>query len=335
VHYTRSNGKEGFLNLTVNPFISNSAGQRGILVLGQDVTEQRLLQAQLTQAQKLEAIGQLAAGIAHEINSPAQFIADNINFVQTSFEKLHRIFAQYRHFFDAAKNAPDLSPLAAQVEAAISPARPDYLLAEIPMAVADALEGINRVAAIVTAMKTFSHPGVSEKIPVDINKAIQSTITIARHEWKYVARLQTDFDPHLLSVPCLPGEFNQAMLNIIVNAAHAIAQVAGSHPDEKGLITIATRQVGPWVEIQISDTGAGIPDSIKTKIFDPFFTTKEVGRGTGQGLSIAHAVIVDKHQGTIGFDTQIGHGTTFTIRLPLEVAAAPSLEIEALNDHQD
>ena len=193
----------------------------------------------------------------------------------------------------------------------------DYLLAEIPKAVQQSLEGIGRVASIVRAMKEFSHPGTGQKSAVDLNHAIECTITVARNEWKYVAEVVTDFDPHLPPVPCLAGEFNQVILNLIINATHTIADVVGDGSQGKGTITIRTRHAGQWAEIQVRDTGAGIPENIRNRIFEPFFTTKGVGKGTGQGLAISRSVIVDKHGGTLGFETQVGQGTTFTLRLPL------------------
>ena len=170
-------------------------------------------------------------------------------------------------------------------------------------------------------MKEFSHPGTKEKIAVDLAKTIQSTITVASNEWKYVAELVTEFDPALPQVSCLPGEFNQVVLNLIVNAAHAIADVVGEAGNGKGTITVSTRRDGEWAEIRIRDSGTGIPEHARAKIFDPFFTTKGVGKGTGQGLAIAHSVIVEKHGGTIHFETETGKGTTFVIRIPIQSAS--------------
>jgi signal transduction histidine kinase len=191
-----------------------------------------------------------------------------------------------------------------------------YLLEEIPKAIRQTLEGVNRVATLVSAMKEFSHPGGKEKSLLDLNKAIQSTITVARNEWKYVADMETDFDPDLPQIACLPGEFNQVILNLVVNAAHAIADACGEKSETKGKITIRTANYPDWVEIRVQDTGSGIPEKVRSRIFDPFFTTKDVGKGTGQGLAIARSVIVDKHQGTIHFETAEGKGSTFIIRLP-------------------
>ena len=196
----------------------------------------------------------------------------------------------------------------------------DYLEFEVPRAIDQALEGIRRVGNIVKAMKEFSHPGSELKKPIDINHAIETTITVARNEWRYVADVETYFE-ELPMVPCLAGEFNQAILNLIINAAHAIGDVVGDGTRKKGLIVLRTRRDGEWVEISIQDTGIGIPEGIASRIFEPFFTTKDVGRGTGQGLTLAHAVIVKKHGGKIWFESEQGKGTTFFIQLPLSNVA--------------
>ena len=177
---------------------------------------------------------------------------------------------------------------------------------------------MERVAKIVRSMKEFSHPGFDEKTSVDINRALENTITVARNEWKYVADIKTDFEADLPLVACLPGALNQVFLNIIINAAHAISDNRNDAPDSKGIITASTRSNGNSVEIRISDTGQGIPENIQPRIFDPFFTSKEVGRGTGQGLAISHSVIVEKHGGSISFETETGKGTTFIIQLPIQ-----------------
>jgi len=299
--------------------------QNGVVVrydgMCQDITERKQLQEQLLQAQKLESVGQLAAGIAHEINTPIQYIGDNVRFMKEAFQDLRSLLENYERLLLAAQdNALSRNTIQlAEVEAAkraVKSVDVGYLLEEIPKAVDQTLEGVSRVAAIVSAMKEFSHPDTKEKIPLDLNHAIKSTITVARNEWKYVADMETEFDPSLPLISCLPGEFNQVILNLIVNAAHAIADVVKKEGSGKGKIKVQTRNCSEWIEIRIQDTGTGIPKKVQPRIFDPFFTTKEIGKGTGQGLAIARSVIVDKHGGSIHFETEEGKGTTFIIRLP-------------------
>ncbi|RLB15494.1 MAG: histidine kinase, partial [Deltaproteobacteria bacterium] len=283
-----------------------------------DITERKLLERQLAQAQKLESIGQLAAGIAHEINTPTQYVGDNTRFLKEGFEDLDRLVNEYQELVKELSEKGGFEESIERVTEIADEIDLEYLREEIPLAIKQSLAGVERVAKIVRAMKEFSHPGSDEKTPTDLNKAIENTVTVARNEWKYVADLEIDFDEKLPPVPCLPGEMNQVILNMIVNASHAIADVVGDGANGKGTITIRTRKEEEWAEIRIEDTGAGIPEEIRERIFDPFFTTKEVGKGTGQGLSIAHNVIVDKHGGMIDVESDAGKGTTFIIRLPLE-----------------
>ncbi len=314
--FIRSDGKNGFLGLTLNPIQCRKAFCN-ILIMGADITQQKLLESQLNQAQKLESIGQLAAGIAHEINTPTQYVSDNVHFLKDAFADLTDLIGKYRDVIEQVKSGEPVSESIEELEELEEEVDLQYLAQEVPAALDQSLEGLGRVARIVLAMKEFSHPGENQKQKVDINKALESTITVSRNEWKYVAEMKTEFDPQLPLVPCLPGEINQVFLNIIVNAAHAIADKIGSQPETKGLITINTGHDDNHCEIRISDTGKGIPEAIRHRIFDPFFTTKEVGKGTGQGLAISHDVVVNKHCGSIAVETETGQGTTFVIRLPL------------------
>jgi|GEM_PF-2201841 PAS domain S-box-containing protein len=298
-----------------------TGGKKFIISFYRDITENKILQMKLTQSQKLESIGQLAAGIAHEINTPMQYISDNTSFLEESFADIKALIEKYQVFLNEVKGQAVFPESVAGVEDAVKDADFEFLSEEIPKAIEQSIEGIERVVKIVGAMKEFSHPGTNEKTAVDINKVIESTITVSRNEWKYVSEVETDFDPTLPKVPCLPAEFNQVILNMIVNASHAISDVAdiGSGSNgHKGTIKISTHQDGDYVEVRVSDTGSGIPVEVRDKIFDPFFTTKDVGEGTGQGLAIAHAVIVGKHEGELSFETEEGEGTTFIIRLPME-----------------
>ncbi len=299
---------------------SRAVRQNGVVVsyegMIEDITESKLMRSQLFQAQKLESVGQLAAGIAHEINTPTQYIGDNVRFLKDAFRDLTSLVANYERLLAAAKGNTLSSETVQEIAGAVARADAGYLLEEIPKAIEQTLEGIDRVSKLVGAMKEFSHPDTKEKTLVDLNHSIQCTITVARNEWKYVADMETDFDPSLPPISCQPGEFNQVILNLIVNSAHAIADVVGKGGPAKGKIKVQTRDCPGWAEIRIQDTGTGIPEKARARIFDPFFTTKEIGKGTGQGLAIAHSVVVDKHDGSIHFETEDGKGTTFIIRLP-------------------
>ena len=308
--------------------VENAPGERdNVLLISRDITsrkeaeeERKAMEVQLRHAQKMEAIGQLAAGVAHEINTPVQYINDNLRFLKDAFQDLEEVFTRERDF---VRQASGEGPCAAEAQALaqwVEAKDTDYLLEEVPKALEQSMEGVKRVSTIIQAMKNFSHPGAEGRSSVDLNLALENTILLARNEWKYVADLETDLDPALPSVECYPSEINQVFLNLVVNAAHAIEDVVGN-TGAKGTIHIQTRSGEGWAEIRVRDTGPGIPEPIRDKIFLPFFTTKAVGKGSGQGLAIAHSVVA-KHRGTVTFETQAGQGTTFIVRLPLE--APPS-----------
>jgi signal transduction histidine kinase len=289
---------------------------RGMML---DVTDQRRLENDLAQAQKLESVGRLAAGVAHEINTPVQFVSDSVHFVREAMDDLTAIVDKYRELRTATQNpsqsGANVAAAAKAAEAAEDDADLDYILENAPVALDRARDGLGRVAAIVRSMKEFAHPDRKEMAQADLNQAIQSTLVIASNEYKYVAEVETEF-AEIPPVNCYAGEINQVVLNLIVNAAHAIGDVVKG-TGAKGTIKIATRMLGDQVEISIGDTGKGIPVDVRSRIFDPFFTTKEVGKGTGQGLAIARTVVVDKHGGTLHFESELGQGTTFYIRLPI------------------
>jgi len=290
--------------------------------LGQTLAQLRGTQAKLIQAQKLEAIGQLAAGIAHEVNTPTQYVSDNTTFAQKGVAGLITVLQAAMAVVQAAREGTIDSELIAAADAAVSKAKLPYLVKQLPRALEQSREGLGRIASIVQAMKEFSHPSGSEKKPVNLREAIETTIAVARNEWKYVAEVELEMAADMPLVPVLRNEFNQVILNLIVNAAHAIGESTAGGSQGKGKISIVGQMLGDHVEIRISDTGAGIPESVRAKVFEPFFTTKEVGKGTGQGLAIAYSVIVDKHQGSIAFETEVDRGTTFVLCLPLVVSAA-------------
>ncbi|MHB8635937.1 MAG: two-component system sensor histidine kinase NtrB [Fimbriimonadaceae bacterium] len=290
-----------------------------------DITERKHLETQLSQAQKLESIGQLAAGIAHEINTPTQYIGDNTRFLQDAFADTLKLLDAYAEFESCAKAPPLTEENFAELEELKQVADIDFLKEEIPKAIHESLEGIARVSTIVSAMKDFSHPGVESMMISDLNRILESTATVARNEWKYVADLNLNLHPALPAIACLPGEIGQVVLNLIINGSHAIGdKIAGT--DGRGTITIESTHDESHVIIRVSDTGNGIPERVRTRIFDPFFTTKEVGKGTGQGLAIAHNVIVERHNGALTFETEEGTGTIFTIRLPKSQPIADVLD---------
>ena len=313
---------------TVNWNFFNKCDNTGqpveLMGFGNDVTDQklaeqerRMMEIQLRHAQKIESIGHLAAGIAHEVNTPNQYIGDNIRFLKKSFHHFEKLLRQHEQLLRAIKDNAPTPDLVAEIDETSRSCDLNFLIEETPRAIEQSLEGVNSVTRIVRAMRDFSHPGTGEKIPTDLNEAVETTLVVSANEWKYVANMVKDLQPDLPQVPCLPGELNQVVLNLVVNAAHAIAGVVGDGSHGKGTITVSTRRCGDWAEINVRDTGTGIPEPIRDKVFDPFFTTRPVGKGTGQGLAIARSVIVSRHGGTITFQTQMGVGTVFTVRLPI------------------
>lgn len=255
---------------------------------------ERLREVQVRHAQKMEAVGQLAAGVAHEINTPIQFVSDSAYFLQTAFDDLLA-------FIDGQKSADE--------------ADLDYLRSQIPKALERTIKGLDRVANIVRALKGFSYSSQGEKVLADPNRLVEDTLLVCKNEYRYIADVTT----RLRTVPllsCHPGDICQVLLNLVVNAAHAIE----SRPrlEQRGQIAIETELVDDQIVIRVSDDGPGIPEAIQQRIFEPFFTTKEVGRGTGQGLAISRAIVVDGHSGRLDFETELGKGTTFRVWLPLK-----------------
>ena len=304
--------KDGSLyseHMTITPVRAERGAITHFIAVKFDISARKALEAQLMQAQKLESIGQLAAGVAHEINTPIQFIGDNLRFLAEASTQL----------FQAVEAL--LKAAAAEAGQLTDVAELDYLREEIPRATAESLDGVEHVAEIVRAMKAFSHPGTQDSSMSDLNGIVGNAATISRNEWKYACALELDLDPDLPLVPCHPGELGQVMLNLIVNAAHAIVEDRGPQPAAKGTIRIRTRAHGDAVRIEVQDDGPGIPAEHREKVFDPFFTTKEVGRGSGQGLAIAYTVITELHRGSIRLESALGEGTTFFIDLPMEAPA--------------
>ena len=283
-----------------------------------DNTDEKEQEQQNSQDQRLASIGQLAAGIAHEINSPLQYITNYTQFLNEAFTDLKGLLEGYAGLMEKASACEGAAELIAEAHRMVKDADLDFMLEEIPNALKHTTDGIAWVTKIVRSMKELSHPGQVDMSPVDLNKAVEASITVSRNEWKYAAELESEFDEDLPLVTCMGGEINQAVLNLIVNAAHAVADTgAGQDGAPKGIVGVRTRRDGDMAEITITDTGTGIPEDIQARIFDPFFTTKDVGKGTGQGLAIAYSVIVKKHKGSLTFQTEQGRGTSFVISIPI------------------
>jgi len=308
------------LKLEVNPRLIYREGKPvGIQAIARDITGRDVAEIELRRAQKLESVGRLASGIAHEINTPIQFVGDNVRFLQDAFGELRSLLKKFQELCKSTNEKRSGPEFACELDRIAAESDSDYLLQEIPKALAQTLDGVERVVTIVRAMKEFAHPESKGMAPADLNRALSNTLTVARNELKYVADVETDFGK-LPPVVCSVSDMNQVFLNLLVNAAHAIADVV-KETGKKGKIRVSTSLDVVTAVIAISDTGAGIPESIRDRIFDPFFTTKEVGRGTGQGLALARSV-VDRHKGTLTFETELGRGTCFYVRLPIANAGS-------------
>lgn len=314
-HLTRS---QNIIDVEINYHLLDYDGRRAALTIAQDVTERNKLEIGLRHAQKLEAVGGLASGIAHELNTPIQFVGDNIRFLQDGFNSLKTLLGILQEVKCAAETGSVAGSLLREAKQAVTDGDLPYLMEEIPKALNQSLDGVERVATIVRAMKDFAHSEQNHNAAADLNKALASTLIVARNEIKYVADVITDFGD-IPPVECRLGDLNQVFLNLLVNAAHAI-ESAMNITGKKGVIRIQSRLEGEHVRIAISDTGSGIPEAIRDKVFEPFFTTKAVGRGTGQGLAISRTIVVDKHGGSLTFETEMGRGTTFWITLPVSSA---------------
>jgi two-component system NtrC family sensor kinase len=330
----RRDGTSYWLGVTIRPLFDADGRLTHSVAVGADITAKReelqkkqALQHQLVEemrerermvielqlAQKLESVGRLAAGIAHEINTPIQYVGDSVHFLRSAYDDLNQVLDICRQAVDDLP--PGADHAASKLALAEAAARHDleFLRTEIPKAFERTFDGVERVTNIVKAMKEFAHPDEKEHNPADLNHALQTTLLVASNEYKYLAKIDTDF-AELPPVICNVGELNQVFLNLIVNAAHAI-QDAGKDVTT-GRIRVSTALDGDTALIRISDNGCGVPAENLSKLYDPFFTTKEVGRGTGQGLAITHSILVDKHGGDISVQSTVGLGTEFTLRLP-------------------
>jgi two-component system NtrC family sensor kinase len=318
--------KDGqLIDVEVSSLRVNFTGVPSVLVAAHDISERMRMEVELRHGQKLQAVGELAAGVAHEINTPIQFVGNNAEFLRSAIPRLMGLLEKHEKVYEELQS--HCSPgVTNEIKAAQETADLPFLRTEIPTALAQTADGVERVASIVRALKKFSHVEQgSEKAAADLNEALESTLIVSRNELKYVANVVTAFGD-LPPVMCYLGDLNQVFLNLLVNAAHAIAEVV-KKTGQRGQIRVETRTEEEWAVIAIRDTGAGIPVEIRGRIFDPFFTTKGVGKGTGQGLALARAIVVEKHGGTLTFETEIGKGTTFYVRIPLVAPGVAEEEI--------
>jgi two-component system, NtrC family, sensor kinase len=317
----RHDGKVLTCHTVKSPIFDSTGKVCKTVAVIRDITERRRLELELRQAQKLESLGRLSSGIAHEINTPIQFVSDETHFVRKGLKGVLELCDLYRAFVVKSERGEVTPEDIAAIHCAEVESKLQFVIKNIPPALEAILDGTNRVAELVQSMKEFAHPDRGDRELADINRALKTTATICANETKYVADMAMDLG-ELPQVSCYVNELNQVFVNLLVNAAHAIGDVvAGS--TEKGKITIKSRHINDDVIVSISDTGMGIPEAIRLKIFDPFFTTKGVGKGTGQGLALA-LIVVDKHGGSLTFDTEIGLGTTFHIRIPVKAASNPA-----------
>ncbi len=311
----RKNGDHMLADAQSTVVLDSQGRTKMIISIVEDATERNRLEVELRHSQKLESVGRLAAGIAHEINTPIQFVGDNVNFLSGSFEQLLALCDLYRQLCAKAANAPLSEADLAHQKQEEEEADLDYIRSAIPTSIASTIDGVGRVARIVQSMKAFAHPDRGERSTADINTALRNTLTVATNELKYVAQVETKFGD-VPAISCFLSDLNQVFLNLLVNAAHAIGDVVGKS-GQRGTIRVRTYVEKDNLVIAISDTGPGIPPAVQSRIFEPFFTTKEVGKGTGQGLALARSVVTEQHGGSITFETEMGKGTTFFIRLPL------------------
>ncbi|MCA9572733.1 MAG: hypothetical protein KC656_33065, partial [Myxococcales bacterium] len=319
---TKAN-KTAMLRVNARPMLQIARGTLWAVAVFQDIGEeidaarhQRELERQLAQAQKMESLGQLASGIAHEINTPTQYISDNVRFLSDAFEAMARYQGEVAAVVaDGAVEAE----AAERLDGAREDAELEFYAEEVPAAIRQSLEGLDRVASIVRAMKEYAHP-CDTKEPTDLDHVVKTTVAMSKNEYKYVADLELELAGDLPKVACVAGEISQVLLNLVVNAAHAIAE-AGR---ERGVIRIRTSAVDDGVQLEVTDNGVGVPEHLSERIFDPFFTTKAVGKGTGQGLALAFDVVVRKHGGRLDVRSTQGEGSTFTVFVPRNAREAPA-----------
>ncbi len=326
---TWENGRVTWVSTTKLPLYDAAGKPIGTFGVSRDITarkhaeeSRREMETQLQVAQKMESIGRLAAGVAHEVNTPTQFIADNTHFLADAFRRQRAVFTAYESLRKLAVAHPDCAAALEDIAVAEQAAEMEYLADEIPRCLDQTLDGLSRVARIVCSLKEFAYPNSPDLTPADLNRTIETAVMVCRHEWKYVAEAVLELDATLPPVPCVIDEFNQVMLNLVINAGHAIEQAQKQRGRASDKIFVRTRLSPTAAIVEVEDTGAGMTPEIRTRIFEPFFTTKPVGKGTGQGLAIVHNVIINHHHGEIEVTSEPGRGTKFTLKLPLHVKPA-------------
>lgn len=312
---------ETWVSTTKLPLYNSEGKIVGTYGISRDITrkkreeeERRELELRLQLAQRLEAIGSLAAGVAHEINTPTQFVSDNVKFLGDAFSDIGEVLAACGALLEKSKGIQELDAERQAVLDAMESSDLEFLQEEIPQTVEQSLDGLSQIARIVGSMKEFSYPSSPEKCKTDLNHAIENTLNVSRNEWKGVAELDLDFDPELPEVACRVDQINQVILNLVVNAAHAI----GATEAGQGRIGLRTKVAGECVCIEVSDTGTGMAEEVRSRVFEPFFTTKDVGKGTGQGLAMVRNIVVNTHGGSIDCESELGVGTTFRVTIPIE-----------------
>jgi PAS domain S-box-containing protein len=337
---TRQDGSTFWLGVSIRPLYDGTGRVTHSVAVGADITakreerrkkqelqdklieqmrERERVVIELQLSQKLESVGRLAAGIAHEINTPIQYVGDSLYLLRSAYDEFNQLLDSMGSAIEILPDNPEHAALQLEMQRLIKKHDVEYLRAEMPRAFERTFDGVERVTNIVKAMKEFAHPDAEEQSAADLNHAIETTLIVASNEYKYLAKISKEF-AELPQVVCNIGELNQVFLNLIVNAAHAI-QDAGKDMNT-GEIKICTAVDGDTAVIRIGDNGCGVPAENLSKLYDPFFTTKEVGRGSGQGLAISHSIVVDKHGGHISVSSTPGAGAEFTLRLPIGGRAA-------------
>jgi two-component system NtrC family sensor kinase len=277
----------------------------------------RALQHELHQAQQLAAIGQLAAGVAHEINTPMQYIGDNTSFLHVTVKRLLDLAGSFERLVQGCRaGTPSASELE-RYEQELRKSRLEFLRQQAPLAIEQSTSGIDQVRSIVQALKEFSHPGSDQAEAMDVNHLVRTATTVTRNAWRYHAALVLELCEDLPPVEGYPQAFGQVLINLIVNAADAIeSRAAGVPGGYVGRLVIRSHDRRDFVELEVEDNGTGIPEAIRQKVMAPFFTTKGIGKGTGQGLALAYSTIVEQHSGKFFFTSEVGRGTTFFIHIP-------------------